>query len=61
MSELLLESSMTETERIEHESACRQFCIDYMEAYKDHPDKDKIWSLLTSKGDEKLIYGHCPV
>jgi hypothetical protein len=35
-------------------------CIGYMQDYKDHPEKDAIWRIITSRGQEVLIYGPCP-
>lgn len=56
---LTFEMHLTPEQQAEQKENDRLRCIEYMQAYKDHPERDTIWRIITSRGPEVLIYGPC--
>ena len=54
--------AMTEEEIQQRREKTREFCIQYVKERRDLP-KDRlelIWRILTSRGEETLMYGPMP-
>jgi len=57
---LTLEVHLTPEKQDEQKEKDRLRCIEYMQECRDHPEKDVIWRILTSRGTDVLIYGPYP-
>lgn len=56
----LLEVTYSDVTKLDKEKL-KANCYEMMQEYKNHPEKEKIWFVLTSKGNHILMYGLCPV
>lgn len=58
---LNIESDYTEADINRVREETRLHCIEMIRQYKNHPDKEKIWAIITTRGEEKMMFGPCPV
>ena len=60
MQTLELQCNMTPQEIAEFHEATKQWCIEEIKKYEGDPRKEQILEILTSRGQERKIYGDCP-
>lgn len=60
---LIVESSTTEEDREKIRQKDRKYCEEYVRAHSGEHSRHELemmWAILTSRGEEKLMYGPYP-